>query len=239
MWPALLTGVLLIGVVISLFCLKHGDKRKMWLRRSEAYFRPGALAEALIAICSGALLWIGFWDFMDSYLVPVTWWAKLCMLLVGALGAFATRSLYQEDPQMHPLGENTSAGVDGAVDDMELAWAADMSPRPRSLGASREDGAVALPSERKCFLNPPPFSCSRCTRALLATFAGLTMWVGLWDLLDAHLLPSLFDACLDEPNAVCGAVKLSLVAVGAFGLYLTRSLYGDSGSSGPVQFQRL
>ena len=84
-----------------------------------------------------------------------------------------------------------------------------------------------------------PFSCSRCTRALLATFAGLTMWVGLWDLLDAHLLPSLFDACLDEPNAVCGAVKLSLVAVGAFGLYLTRSLYGDSGSSGPVQFQRL
>ena len=36
----------------------------------------------------------------------------------------------------------------------------------------------------------------------------------------------------------CAAVKLSLVAIGAFGLYLTRSLYGDHGV-GAVQFQRL
>ena len=74
---------------------------------------------------------------------------------------------------------------------------------------------------------------------LLTSGPGLTMWVGLWDLLDAHLLPTLFDACVHEPSVGCGAVKLSLIAIGAFGLYLTRSLYGDTGGSGPVHFQRL
>ena len=70
------------------------------------------------------------------------------------------------------------------------------------------------------------------------TFSGLTMWVGLWDLIEDHVLPNTFSACAHEPSLGCAAVKLTLVAVGGVGLYLTRSLYGDHGS-GPVHFQRL
>ena len=56
------------------------------------------------------------------------------------------------------------------------------------------------------------------------------MWVGLWDLLDVHVLPSLFNVCKHEPTTGCAFVKLGLVAIGAVGLYLTRSLYGDEES---------
>ena len=82
LWPALLSGALLCGIVASVACLKFRERLAVNVGIDLA-----ALAEAAIAICSGALLWIGFWDFIDSYLVPTAWWSKLCMLLVGALGA--------------------------------------------------------------------------------------------------------------------------------------------------------
>ena len=63
------------------------------------------------------------------------------------------------------------------------------------------------------------------------------MWVGLWDLIETHMLPTLFTSCQHEPNWGCALAKLGLVFVGAVGLYLTRSLYGENGHS--VQFQRL
>lgn len=231
--PGLLAAALLCLVLLGVSCLSTAHKQS--LKRRRQYFKPAAAAEAFIAICSGALLWIGFWDFMDSYLVPVNWWAKLCMLLAGALGAIVTRTLYDED-KLHPLEEDTSVTE---LEDMAPALPDELSPRPRTLGVADERAPMMASSASWCFLHPPPFSCSRCSRALLATFAGLTMWVGLWDLLDAHLLPTLFDACVHEPSVGCGAVKLSLIAIGAFGLYLTRSLYGDTGGSGPVHFQRL
>ena len=82
---------------------------------------------------------------------------------------------------------------------------------------------------------------------MLAIFAGLTVWVGIWDLIDYHVLPFLSrtcDAAGAEPGPAellrspgCCALKLSLVAVGAIGLWATRSLYGrESGRS--AQFQR-
>ena len=234
-WPALLVGALLVGILGGFLVHRSSSHYPSQLGSRLRYFHAGACAEAAIAICSGALLWIGCWDLMDSYLVPVTWWAKLCMLCVGALGAFATRSLYEEQGT---YADGTSVACDGGVEDgLAPALPADLSPRPRSLGASRL--AQPMPGQRRCFLQPPKFSCSKCARALLATFAGLTMWVGLWDLLDAHILPTLVTACSDEPSAGCAAVKLILVAIGALGLYLTRSLYGDAAGSGPVQFQRL
>ena len=276
LWPFVLSATLLTGIVAGIVCLRYDVLRERY--RPD----PAALAEASIAICSGALLWIGWWDFMDSYLVPESAWAKLCMLCVGALGAVWTRSLYADGPPRQSLRhpEGTSACIeDGADDPPPLARDGPpplieaMSPRPRSFGASEDDydeiTAVGTPNftpakavlqDRRgyalggiatrgggrssfwyracCFLNPPRFSCSRCARALLATFSGLTMWVGLWDLLETHMLPAMFTSCAHEPSSGCAVVKLSLVAIGAFGLYLTRSLYGDHGV-GAVQFQRL
>jgi len=279
-WPLALVAALLVGVLISLLCLRYDVMKERY--RVEA----GAFAEASIAICSGALLWIGWWDFVDSYLVPTEWWAKLCMLFVGGVGTVLTRSLYADLQRPHAVSaqEGTSVCVEDGIEDPPPPPRAGMpplleamSPRPRSFGAEDEFDDVALrgtpgftpgrvvASSRRtlnsprggggssvgdgvgggsgacpswCFLNPPRFSCSRCARALLATFSGLTMWVGLWDLLESHILPTLFTACKHEPSSGCAVVKLSLVGVGAVGLYLTRALYGDHGV-GAVQFQRL
>lgn len=283
LWPLLLCSIFLIALLASVVCIKFE------VLRSAITPEPAAFAEASIAICSGALLWIGWWDFMDSYLVPTAWWAKLCMLCVGALGAVWTRSLYAEAPPRHSIrsAEGTSMCLDDDIEDPPAAprdgpsqIIEALSPRPRSFGQPSEEeydealanavrgtpgqtpgrpGAqskrrgshrAAEPSDlsgssggtlwsRFCFLNPPRFSCSRCSRALLATFSGLTMWVGLWDLIETHILPTLFSSCSHEPSTGCAVVKLSLVGIGALGLYVTRSLYGDSGSVGAVQFQRL
>lgn len=65
-----------------------------------------------------------------------------------------------------------------------------------------------------------------------------THQVGIWDLLDAHLLPQLVTTCEHEPNLLCALVKLLLIVLGATGLYCTRSLYGDSAPAS-VQFQRI
>jgi len=202
------------------------------------------MAEAAIAICSGALLWIGCWDVLDSYLVPTAWWAKLCMLLVGLIGTLATRSLYDRTALLPPPLHDDVEGTSACVEDNSMlppALPAELSPRPRSLGVQNLDTVSPWDraNERRCCfcLQPPPFSLSSCSRALLATFAGLTMWVGLWDLIEEHMVPTLFHTCQDEPTLGCASVKLSLVALGALGLYLTRSLYGEQGIS--VQFQRL
>lgn len=259
-WPALLAGALLVGIVGGA-ASASGLRDRRRLQRLQ--FELPVCAEASLAICSGALLWIGFWDFIDTYLIPTAWWAKLCMLCVGAIGALATRSLYHVDDasnasRIHEL-EGTSVVAEGGDWD-NATLPAELSPRPRALGAAddsrvggvtrgarrsagrRRAGQGPAPSSSRtcpgCFLNPPPFSCSRCARALLVTLFGLTMWVGLWDLLESHVMPTVFTACRHEPSTGCAAVKLGFVAVGALGLYLTRSLYGDQGT-GPVQFQRL
>ena len=35
-----------------------------------------------------------------------------------------------------------------------------------------------------------------------------------WDLLDEHMLPAIFTACVKEPNPGCAAVKLALIGIG-------------------------
>lgn len=238
-WPLIFGSSLVGGILVSLVYLTRPRSVDDVHRR---YFEPRAACEAFIAIVSGGLLWIGFWDFMDTYLVPEQWWAKLCMLLVGALGALGTRSLYSvQTLQAHRPGYRGDEGtsVVEQEDDVELGTI--LSPK-RAMEAAGFDSPSAQPPTRRrrlCCLDPPAFSCSRCSRALLSTFFGLLMWVGLWDLIDTHLLPIAFNACSHEPSRGCAAVRLSLVGVGAMGLWLTRSLYGDHGSAGAVQFSRI
>ena len=101
---------------------------------------------------------------------------------------------------------------------------------------------AALMHPRNTYFNAPPLSALKCGRALLAIFVGLTLWVGVWDLVDYHLLPAAVAACAAEaddggPRLGCALVKLGLIALGALGLYCTRSLYGER-SKGAAQFQR-
>ena len=90
-WAFMLMSILAVGVGLGFWVMK---------RQSQAgpayHVRPLAMMEAMVAIAAGVLLWMGFWDFIDVYLVPRQWWAKLCMVIVGALGSILTRSLYDE-----------------------------------------------------------------------------------------------------------------------------------------------
>ena len=167
------------------------------------------------------------------------------MLLVGLMGVMATRSLYDSSVLPPPVHGEDGTSVCGEPGELELAPAlpSELSPRPASIGIHQptfKSPDKPWQEEQRfcCFcLQPPAFSPPRCARALIATFSGLTMWVGLWDLIEDHVLPTVFHTCRNEPSLGCACVKLALVAVGAAGLFVTRSLYGEHGIS--VQFQRL
>ena len=110
------------------------------------------------------------------------------------------------------------------------------------MPAAASEGGAEPARRGRTYFNAPPFSALKCGRALLAIFVGLTLWVGVWDLVDYHLLPAAVAACAAEaddggPRLGCALVKLGLIALGALGLYCTRSLYGER-SKGAAQFQR-
>jgi len=116
---------------------------------------------------------------------------------------------------------------------------------PQMLATAATPGVVrrlrtaAHPGHRpRKYFDAPKFSLGRCSFALLSILSGLTLWVGTWDLLDEHMLPAMFSSCVKEPNPGCAAVKLGLIAIGALGMYWTRSLYGDRMEQ-PSQFQPL
>ena len=61
-------------------------KARRWVIASRRYVEPMAVLEALVSIVSGVLLWIGFWDLCDIYIIPETWYGKVCMILFGLTG---------------------------------------------------------------------------------------------------------------------------------------------------------
>ena len=80
-----------------------------YCRGHRRYFEPLAVAEAFVSITSGVLIWMGFWDFIDTYVVPERWWAKLLMIVFGAIGLFCTRTLYAKE-MLHAIRASTGLG---------------------------------------------------------------------------------------------------------------------------------
>ena len=145
----------------------------------------------------------------ERTLTSDTRWAKLCMLIVGGLGLFATRTLYDEKTLQMIRGEEvdgTGCGVpstgEGDVEQPGTPRSLEESaeaPLPSILEAvsppifpsQRDSGGDFAPGSPKggppaprilrgrrcCCFDPPRFSCGRCSRALAATFSGLTLWV--------------------------------------------------------------
>ena len=82
LWPMLLCISFVFGLIVS--ALWVTSKSPPNVRRnssSRRYFEPAAVCEALVAIISGVLLWMGFWDFIDEYLVPKEWCAAASLNL--------------------------------------------------------------------------------------------------------------------------------------------------------------
>ena len=131
-WAFMLMCVLVGGVVLGFVAMR----RTTSAASPSPHLKPMAMLEAMVAISAGVLLWMGFWDFIDVYLVPRQWWAKLCMVIVGALGSILTRSLYDEqapspNPNPNPNPEaspNTSSPLTAARG--RCAPSASLLPRP-------------------------------------------------------------------------------------------------------------
>ena len=61
--------------------------------RSLPRCEPVALCEALVAVTSGVLLWMGLWDLIEE-VVPAVWYAKMLMIIIGGSGLYLMRQLY-------------------------------------------------------------------------------------------------------------------------------------------------
>ena len=140
---------------------------------------------------------------------------------------------------LRPAGGGGAPAASAAAASAAAASAAAAAAAAASAAAAAGGKLGAVPGRwaQRRYFRPPPLSFARCTRALFAIFVGLTLWVGVWDLVDYHLLPALTDSCKHEPSPACGALKAGLVALGALGLYCTRSLYGEKVVHA-AQFQR-
>ena len=103
MWPfifsALFMSALLSGLTIARARAAQG--------RRPVYFHPLAVCEAITSIAAGILLWMGFWDLLDGYLVPAEWWAKLFMIAAGA----RPRRLHQPAPALSAAAVRGGAGA--------------------------------------------------------------------------------------------------------------------------------
>uniref|UniRef100_A0A7S3AU80 Uncharacterized protein n=1 Tax=Haptolina ericina TaxID=156174 RepID=A0A7S3AU80_9EUKA len=132
-------------------------------------------------------------------------------------------------------------GVAGAGVSSDAAKEA-VSGTHMSVDGSGSSGAL----QKRPYFNPPRPDARRCGRAVFAILVGLTLWVGLWDLFDYHLIPFLFkredgsgissDICSDAVESpgpwqvvrspACLGVKMMLMVIGVIGMWATRSLYG-------------
>jgi hypothetical protein len=126
------------------------------------------------------------------------------------------------EPSAPPSARDVETGSHPMSPDAPTPWtmarqAGEVSIGSAPAGENATEPAPTPPihSRPRRYFNRPAFSPCKCGRALFAIMAGLTMWVGLWDLVDQHILPSVFDGCLNEPSTECAVVKLGLIAVRA------------------------
>lgn len=129
-----------------------------------------------------------------------------------------------------PNGSASSAAAAGR-DELLLS----LRGFPATLGLA---GMGPAGSMRRLYFDAPPFSAKRFARASFALISGLTLWIGMWDLLDYHVITTVFKVCAAPVQWQCAIVKAVMVLLGLFGLYVTRSLYGEEHVKS-AHFQRM
>lgn len=249
------------------------ERRKFCADSRDYLAEPCAIAEALLAIASGVLLWMGWWDLIEV-LLPSAWQWRLAMVVLGVVGLCATRTLYDREAlhmmrrgrrakhEQHDvlMSSMETGGGDGGGESGRCGGSANdsvpESPKTPATHATLPPAALSSSSTasaaargERLFFNAPKLSARRCCRALAAILIGLSVWVGIWDLVDYNLLPALTNSSCAIAEAhpgpfqlssspSCIAVKLILIVLGTLGLWVTRSLYGSRESvHEPPQFQ--
>jgi len=208
------------------------------------------MSEAFVAILSGVLLWMGLWDLIEE-VIPPLWYLKALMIVVGGSGLLCMRRLYE--PPVKPVLLTKTATQAGAT----TSTSAEALPEEGGVPA-----ALEAPPKRRRYFDAPRFDPKKCAHSLCALTLGLILWVGLWDVVDYHLIPavtsqliqhngSLLGVCQHAGDEVwapgfqelanhpaCALTKLLLAVVGALGLFVTRALYGQGYANEPG-FRRL
>ncbi|KAJ1632519.1 hypothetical protein T492DRAFT_988336 [Pavlovales sp. CCMP2436] len=226
-----------------------GARLRKWCIGQWRYFDAMAIIESLVAITSGIVVWLGMWDLMDNHLLPDTVAAKLLVIMASLTTLFLSRTLY--DKELITLRANErrrraevklklalqASGI--ALADASAAPSAHRMSGPLQGGLPVEieiatsswPAFAAAPTQppqdtmRRLYFDAPPFSPSLFARASLALLSSLALWIGMWDLLDYHLIPALFASCRRD-EWQCAFVKAGCVSLGLTGLYYTRALYG-------------
>lgn len=227
-----------------------GASVRKWLEGHRRYFDAMAILESLVAIMSGITVWLGTWDLLDNHLLPDTVTSKLLLIIFSLLALYASRTLYDKEltvlrekerrrrmsvpsntphaaPHASDVHLEAPAGEQHAALDQTNGGADSAATPPLDANSAPARSTLPVPPlpMRRLYFDAPPFSAARFARASFALLASLTLWIGMWDMLDYHIIPGIFKVCVND-EWQCSFVKAGCVVIGLTGLYLTRTLYG-------------
>ena len=183
------------------------------------------------------------------------------LIIAGSLGLFLTDSLYSPPhdksarapllrrgavvagpTNMLSLRREASARsqyctpppfftVDGEEDAEELELLPLSGGTPEDMAAAVQAASVV---DAPCV--PPRWELYRFGERLVASFAAVALWTGVWESVDVNILPRRcsYDACKSARQCSsygafpCAWWKVAFVCVGIVGMYFTRALYTDA-----------
>ena len=114
-----------------------------------------------------------------------------------------------------------------------LVGAAGRLPRESPGGPLSPAPAPAPDDVRDAPFVPPRLELRRLGERILSNVAAVFVWTGVWNQIDAQVLPPMCSAdgckqCDVYGDFPCAWYKIAFVAVGLVGLFVTRGLYLDS-----------
>ncbi|KAG8468094.1 hypothetical protein KFE25_007146 [Diacronema lutheri] len=225
---------------------------RKWMGGHRRYFDALAILESLVAITSGIIVWLGTWDLLDNHLLPDTITAKMLLIVFSLLALFASRTLYDKQllklrnverrrrksiTRVRQANAQAAVGCESEARESSSQMAAPASERASRQGLHGDElgssgaglvapSATPIEHMHRLYFDAPHFSARRFARAAFALLASLTLWIGMWDMIDNHIIPTLFAVCARE-EWQCAFVKVGCVVLGLLGLYATRTLYGS------------
>ena len=202
--------------------------------------RPCEYAQRLLRaqaiFLSGLLFWLGVWDFTDIW-APSRLWLALAMVFGGATGLLCV------------VHQRYLCCRAGAEDDLTPEEAQLLSAAQPEAGRHSDGWLSRVASSASVLRAAPlmdaghPFAAPPSARGLwlrrsllglVNVACGLTMYVGVWDILDYWLIPRVPACATNDVGAACASFKLGLAALGLLGLLVTGGLAAaaDAGECG-------
>ena len=148
---------------------------------SLTYFEPCMIVESLVSIGSGMLVWMGAWDAIEILLPPGPW-ARLVMILVGVVGLYATRTMYDKkllsDVRSRKPDRQSAAMLKSIAVEMTTAASSSsnnkVNPTRSSVSSSSSNGGAEAPQKVPHANNGSNGSSSSSTRDVTSSSSSNT-----------------------------------------------------------------